>query len=233
MFPLAQVRGRVNHRVVLVESNPGRVEQLKRGESYVKDVESAELGRLIESGAIEPTSDYDALATETEAILMALQTPSACREPDLSIAPGAVGDIASRLQKGQPVVLESTTYSRTTRTALARARERRHARRRGLLPRFLAGAGRSGPKIDNAEHAEDRRRRSRLRTERRSSLQPRSGDLSTRFPEAAELTKLLENIFRSVMLAANELSPSSVTRWESTSGRSFARRGHEALSIHE
>ena len=209
--PLAQVFAAADHRVVLVESNPDRVEQLKRGESYVKDVESAELGRLIESGAIEPTSDYDAL-TETEAILMALQTPlSAQREPDLSIVLGAVGDIASRLQKGQLVVLESTTYPGTTR-------ER-------LLPVLESGGMRVGEdfylafspeRVDPGREDWTTQNTPKIVggitpgcTERAVELYSRVLETvhAVSSPEAAELTKLLENIFRSVNIAlVNELA---------------------------
>ena len=101
-----------------MESNPRRSKRCRRGESYIRDVDPDDLRKLVESGAIEITSDYDALK-ETEAILIALQTPlSPQREPDLSIVLGAVEDMAPRLQKGQLVVLESTTYPGTTRERL-------------------------------------------------------------------------------------------------------------------
>jgi UDP-N-acetyl-D-glucosamine dehydrogenase len=117
-LPLAQVFAEAGQRIVLVESNSEKVDAVRRGESYISDVGSDDLRRHVESGAIEITSDYDALK-ETEAILIALQTPlSAQREPDLSFVLGAVEDIAPRLQKGQLVVLESTTYPGTTRERL-------------------------------------------------------------------------------------------------------------------
>ena len=107
-LPLACVFADAGHRVVLIESNPEKVELVRRGESYIGDVPSDELRRHVEAGAIDPTSDYDALK-ETEAILLALQTPlSPQREPDLSIVLSAVEELAGRLQKGQLVVLEST-----------------------------------------------------------------------------------------------------------------------------
>ena len=117
-LPLAQVFAGAGNRVVLVEANPEKVELVKRGESYIRDVPSEELAPLVESGAIEITSSYNVLA-EADAILIALQTPlTAQREPDLSIVLGAAGDIAPRLQKRQLVVLESTTYPGTTRERL-------------------------------------------------------------------------------------------------------------------
>jgi UDP-N-acetyl-D-glucosamine dehydrogenase len=117
-LPLAQVFADSGNQVLLVETNPEKVELVKRGESYIRDVDTAALKRHVDQGSIEITSDYDDLK-EAEAILIALQTPlSAQREPDLSIVLGAVEDIAPRLQKGQLVVLESTTYPGTTRERL-------------------------------------------------------------------------------------------------------------------
>ena len=69
-------------------------------------------------GRLRATLDYDELRG-ADAILIALPTPlSAQREPDLTIVVDAGRDIAKRLQKGQLVVLESTTYPGTTRERL-------------------------------------------------------------------------------------------------------------------
>ena len=117
-LPLAEAFAGAGNRVVLVETNPEKVELVKRGESYIRDVPSEGLARLVESGAIEITTDYDALE-EADAILIALQTPlTAQREPDLSIVLGAALDIAPGLRKGQLVVLEATTYPGTTHKGL-------------------------------------------------------------------------------------------------------------------
>ena len=210
-LPLAQVFAEAGNRVVLVESNPERVEQVKRGESYIADVPSDRLRALVDSGAIDITSDYDALK-EAGAILIALQTPlSAQREPDLSIVVGAVADIAPRLQKGQLVVLESTTYPGTTR-------ER-------LLPMLESGGLKVGEdfhlafspeRVDPGREDWTTRNTPKIVggitpacTERAVELYERALETvhSVSSPEAAELTKLLENIFRSVNIAlVNELA---------------------------
>jgi UDP-N-acetyl-D-glucosamine dehydrogenase len=107
--PLAQVFADGGRRVVLVDVVQDRVDQLNRGESYIEDVPSEVLGKLVEGGLISATSDYDILR-ETDAILIALPTPlSRQREPDLSIVLSAAREIAPRLRKGHLVVLESTT----------------------------------------------------------------------------------------------------------------------------
>jgi UDP-N-acetyl-D-glucosamine dehydrogenase len=210
-LPLAQVFAEAGHRVVLVESNLQKVEDVKRGESYVKDVPSGELRRLVESGAIDVTSDYDALK-ETEAILIALQTPlSAQREPDLSIVLGAVEDIVPRLQKGQLVVLESTTYPGTTRERLLPLLERSGLR---VGEDFYLAF--SPERVDPGREDWTTKNTPKIVggitpacTKRAVELYERAIETvhSVSSPEAAELTKLLENIFRSVNIAlVNELA---------------------------
>ncbi len=210
-LPLAQVFAEAGHRVVLVESNLQRVEDVKRGASYVKDVPSDELRRLVESGAIDVTSDYDALK-ETEAILIALQTPlSAQREPDLSIVLGAVEDIVPRLQKGQLVVLESTTYPGTTRERLLPLLESSGLRvgedfhlafsPERVDPGREDWTTKNTPKIVGGITPACTERAVELYERALETVHPVSS------PEAAELTKLLENIFRSVNIAlVNELA---------------------------
>src|SRR5919204_3192048 len=116
--PLAQVFADAGRSVLLVEVVPDRVERLNRGESYVEDVPSDVLKKHVDAGRVAATADYDRLR-DADAILIALATPlSAQREPDLSILLGAAAQIGQRLQRGQLVVLESTTYPGTTRERL-------------------------------------------------------------------------------------------------------------------
>ena len=210
-LPLAQVFAEAGQRVVLVESNPEKVEHVQRGESYVKDVSSEDLSRLVKSGSIDITSDYDALK-EAEAILIALQTPlSAQREPDLSIVLGAVEDISPRLQKGQLVVLESTTYPGTTRERLLPVLERS-----GLRVGQDFHLAFSPERVDPGREDWTTKNTPKIVggitpgcTERAVELYGRALETvhAVSSPEAAELTKLLENIFRSVNIAlVNELA---------------------------
>src|ERR671934_1200855 len=209
--PLAQVFADAGRRVALVEINPKRVEQLNRGESYVEDVSSEALRKHVESGLVSATADYDRLR-DAEAILVALATPlSAQREPDLTILLGATEQIAPRLQRGQLVVLESTTYPGTTRERL-----------RPILEQSGLTAGedfnlafspervdpgredwttRNTPKVVGGLTPECTKRAVELYQGAVEQVVPVSS------PEAAELTKLLENIFRSVNIAlVNELA---------------------------
>jgi len=210
--PLAQVFAEVGQRVVLVEADASRVERLRRGESYIEDVPSEKLGELVSERGLAATTDYDVLR-DTDAIVIALPTPlSKQREPDLSIVLHAGAEIGKRLRRGHLVVLESTTYPGTTREELQPVLERESGLVAGkdfhlafsperVDPGRLDWTTKTVPKIvggiDDAS------------TEAAAALYASAVDTIHRVssPEAAELTKLLENIFRSVNIAlVNELA---------------------------
>jgi len=210
--PLAQVFAAAGRTVVLVDVDASRVERLGRGESYIEDVPSEELARLVAEGRLTATTDYDELR-EADAILVALPTPlSRQREPDLTILAAAAEQIASRLRPGHVVVLESTTYPGTTR-------ER-------VLPILEAGSGLVAGKDFHLAFSPERVDPGRrdwttknvpkvvggidaASTEAAAAVYATAIDevYPVSSPEAAELTKLLENIFRSVNIAlVNELA---------------------------
>jgi UDP-N-acetyl-D-glucosamine dehydrogenase len=211
-LPLAQVFADAGRQVVLVETDGERVEAINRGESYIKDVPSGALRSLVEAGTITATSDYDALR-DADAILIALQTPlSAQREPDLSIVLGAAAELAPRLRKGQLVVLESTTYPGTTRERLQPVLEEGSGLKAGedfhlafsperVDPGREDWTTKNTPKIVGGLTPACTQRAVELYSSAVDAVVPVSS------PEAAELTKLLENIFRSVNIAlVNELA---------------------------
>jgi UDP-N-acetyl-D-glucosamine dehydrogenase len=209
--PLAQVFAQAGTSVLLVDRDAERVELLNRGESYIEDVPSEVLKPLVEAGTVRATTDYDELR-DCDAILIALPTPlSKQREPDLSIVTGAADEIAKRLRPGHLVVLESTTYPGTTREE--------------VLPRLEASGLRVGDDFNLAfspERVDPGRTDWTTQnvpkvvggvtdacTERAAELYGNAVESVHRVssPEAAELTKLLENIFRSVNIAlVNELA---------------------------
>ena len=209
--PLAQVFAEAGVSALLVDVDADRIAALNRGESYIEDVPSEQLRPLVESGAISATTDYDALR-DADAILVALPTPlSVNREPDISIVTGAVEEIGKRLRPGHLVVLESTTYPGTTREE--------------VLPRLEAGGLRVGTDFYLAfspERVDPGRTDWTTKTtpkivggitescrDAACALYERAMDevIAVSSPEAAELTKLLENIFRSVNIAlVNELA---------------------------
>jgi UDP-N-acetyl-D-glucosamine dehydrogenase len=208
--PLAQVFVEAGKSVVLVDVSAPRVEQLLRGDSYIEDVPSEKLRELLAKG-LTATTDYDAVR-ETDAILVALPTPlSRQREPDLTIIKSAVEGIAQRLRKGHLVVLESTTYPYTTREVVLPALERT-----GLKVGEDFHLAFSPERVDPGRTDWTTKNVPKIVggltpacTERAAELYGSAIDTvhTVSTPEAAELTKLLENIFRSVNIAlVNELA---------------------------
>jgi UDP-N-acetyl-D-glucosamine dehydrogenase len=210
-LPLAHVFAEAGRSVVLVDVSAERVDAINRGESYIEDVSSDELAKLVRN-RLSATTDYDVLR-EPDAILIALPTPlSKQREPDLSIVVSAVRQIASRLRRGHLVVLESTTYPGTTREQVLPVLEQVSGLKAGsdfhlafsperVDPGRIDWTTKTVPKVVGGITPGC--------TERAAELYGSAIDTIHRVssPEAAELTKLLENIFRSVNIAlVNELA---------------------------
>jgi UDP-N-acetyl-D-glucosamine dehydrogenase len=209
--PLAEVFGQAGHTILLVEAVPERVEMLNRGESYVDDVPSESLRELVDAGRLKATGDYDDLR-DADAILIALPTPlSPQREPDLSIVLDSARNISTRLKPGQLVVLESTTYPGTTRERLLPILEESGLKAgedfhlafspERVDPGREDWTTKTTPKVVGGLTKECTRRALDLYGSAVDSV------VEVSSPEAAELTKLLENIFRSVNIAlVNELA---------------------------
>ena len=210
-LPLGRCFAEAGIPVVLVDIDAERVEAINRGESHVEDVPSETLRALLEVGTLSATTNYDAVR-DADAIVVALPTPlSANREPDLTIVMSAAREVGRRLRTGQLVSLESTTYPGTTREE--------------VLP-ILAGSGLEVGKdfylAFSPERIDPGREDWTVKTtpkvvggvtpactEKAVAFYKRAIDtvVSVSSPEAAELTKLLENIFRSVNIAlVNELA---------------------------
>src|SRR5579862_169018 len=197
--------------VLIVDVVPELVARLNRGESHIEDVSSERLAPLVESGKLRATTDYGDVA-DCNAIVIAVPTPlSRQREPDLSIVESAARSLAQVLRKGQLVVLESTTWPGTTRELLQpiletsglKAGEDFHlafAPER-VDPGRTDWTTKTTPKVVGGITP--------VCTERAAELYGRAIDTVHRVstPEAAELTKLLENTFRAVNIAlVNELA---------------------------
>jgi UDP-N-acetyl-D-glucosamine dehydrogenase len=210
-MPLARVFADAGKTVVLVDVDQEVVDGINRGESHIGDVPSEVLKALVDAGRVSATADYDAMK-EVDAILIALPTPlSAHREPDLTIVESAVAEIAPRLRKGQVVVLESTTYPGTTRESLQPILERS-----GLKAGEDFHLAFSPERVDPGRTDWTTKNTPKLVggltpacTERAVELYRSAVDtvVPLSSPEAAEMTKLLENIFRAVNIAlVNELA---------------------------
>ena len=208
-LPLAVAFARAGAEVVAVDLDPRKVEAIRAGRSYIEDVDSTELAAV--GGAIEASTRYAALGG-VEAILICVPTPlTRNREPELGPLIDAGRSLAGVIRPGQLVVLESTTYPGTTRERL-----------QPLLEESGLAAGRDFHLAFSPERVDPGRTDFTLRStpkvvgglteacgDRAEELYATVCDAIVRVstPEAAELTKLLENIFRSVNIAlVNELA---------------------------
>jgi UDP-N-acetyl-D-glucosamine dehydrogenase len=209
--PLAHTLAGAGRTVLLIDVAEDVVEALNRGESHIRDVSSEELKPLVEQGRIRATTDYNQIR-HADAVLIALPTPlSKQREPDLSIVVDAVEQIGARLRNGHLVILESTTYPRTTREVVLPILERT-----GLKAGRDFNLAFSPERVDPGNETWTTKNVPKVVggitpacTERAAQLYEGAVDTVHRVstPEAAELTKLLENIFRSVNIAlVNELA---------------------------
>jgi UDP-N-acetyl-D-glucosamine dehydrogenase len=211
-MPHAQTFADAGKKVVLVDINPAVVEGINRGESHIEDVRSDDLERLVDAGLISATTDFGVVA-DCDAVVIAVPTPlSPQRVPDLTYIERAAHSVAPHLRKGHVVVLESTTYPGTTREVLRPLLEAKSGLTAGVDfhlafapervdPGRTDWTTKSTPKVVGGIDAAS--------TEAAAALYRGALDdvheVST--AEAAELTKLLENIFRSVNIAlVNELA---------------------------
>jgi UDP-N-acetyl-D-glucosamine dehydrogenase len=208
-LPLAVAFAEEGHHVIALDTDARKVEALRNRESYVEDIPSERLAAV--SDLIEPTTHPQPLA-RCDAVLVCVPTPlTANREPDLGPLVSATAALAGVLQTGQLVVVESTTYPGTTRERVAPMLEES-----GLV------AGRDFHVAFSPERVDPGRTDYTLRTtpkivggltdeclRRAVELYEEVCDevVAVSTPESAELTKLLENIFRSVNIAlVNELA---------------------------
>jgi UDP-N-acetyl-D-glucosamine dehydrogenase len=210
--PLAATFAEAGCHVLLVDVVEEIVAALNRGESHIPDVPSERLAPLVEQGLVRATTSYEELP-DAEAVLIALPTPlSAQREPNLTIVEDAARRLAGVLREGQVVVLESTTWPGTTREVLQPILEEGSGLKVGegfflamsperVDPGREDWTTKTTPKVLGGITPEC--------TRRAAALYRRAVDTVHELtsPEAAELTKLLENIFRSVNIAlVNELA---------------------------
>jgi UDP-N-acetyl-D-glucosamine dehydrogenase len=208
-LPLAVAFAEAGDEVVGLDVDPAKVDGLNRGESHVEDISDEALAGL--GGRLSATAEYASLS-DCDAAIICVPTPlSDSREPDLTYLLDSGGALAEVLREGQLVVLESTTYPGTTRERLLPILERS-----GLS----AGSGFhlafSPERIDPGRTDYTVRTTPKLVGGITAACTERARDLYSRIcdrvvvvstPEAAELSKLLENIFRSVNIAlVNELA---------------------------
>jgi len=210
-LPLMRAFAEAGFRVLGFDVDPGKVEKIEAGESYIDAVPTDVLRGLRDAGRVGATADFARVA-EADALASCVPTPlTKNSEPDTSYIERTAATIGLHLTPGTLVVLESTTYPGTTSELL---RERLEATSglevgRDLYLAYSPERENPGdprwstkkiPKVVGADDPASRAAAVALYEETVASVVPVT---STR---AAEATKLLENIYRCVNIAlVNEL----------------------------
>ncbi len=208
-LPLAVAFAEQGCDVIAVDVDQRKVEMIGAGRSYIEDVSSQRLSALVDR--IHAGTGPAALG-QADAVLICVPTPlSANREPELGPLLDATGALAGILKAGQLVVIESTTYPGTTRERLAPVLEQS-----GLLAGSDFNLAFSPERVDPGRTDYTLRNTPKVLGGLTPACAQRAKELyclicdqivEVSSPEAAELTKLLENIFRSVNIAlVNEMA---------------------------
>ncbi len=211
-LPMSLTFLRKGIKVIGFDLDPDKIEKIKKGESYIKHISSDDLSKHVKNNLFTATSHFSRL-NEPDALLICVPTPlTKNREPDLQYIKATAKSIAKVIRPGQVIALESTTYPGTTVEVLqpileesglkagkdfalvfSPEREDPGNKKFGTanIPKVVGGIEPHSTAIGKALYA--------------TALQEIVAVSST---QVAEMTKLLENIFRSVNIAlVNELKP--------------------------
>jgi UDP-N-acetyl-D-glucosamine dehydrogenase len=217
-LPLALAFTESGFQVLGFDTDPEKIERLKRGESYIRHIEATRIEPLRKASRFSATVDFRQL-NEVDAALICVPTPlGAHNEPDLSYVIKTGQSLRDNLRRGQLVVLESTTFPGTTEEVLLPILEES-----GLhCARGQATGGDSDFFLAFSPEREDpgnARVDSRQVPKVVGGVNPQSLELASQLygsafarvvrvsgARVAEMTKLLENIYRAVNIAlVNEL----------------------------
>ncbi|MDE3102010.1 MAG: nucleotide sugar dehydrogenase [Chloroflexota bacterium] len=212
-LPLAVAFANAGFAVVGVDASASRVERVMSKKSPILDVPDAVVAAHVGSGKLCATTDYAHL-TRADAVFVCVPTPfDRAKAPDLTFVVDAATRLSAVLQRGQLVLLESTTYPGTTEEELIPILERSGLRAGvdfyvAFSPERIDPGSRTHtiantPKVVGGMNEESTRRAALLLEQ----VVREGGVKRVSSPRVAELTKLLENTFRAVNIAlVNELA---------------------------
>jgi UDP-N-acetyl-D-glucosamine dehydrogenase len=213
-LPLAVEFAREGFPVIGVDIDARKVSSLQRGTSYIPDVATKDVKRLTVQKRLTATTEYDVLQ-DVDVIFICVPTPfDEMKAPDLAPVISATQSIAPRLQRGQLVILQSTTYPGTTEEVCLPILET-SGLKAGKDFHLAFSPERIDPGATSSAGWNVKNTPKTL-----GGLTPRCTELAKALlvhltpkvfvvssPRAAEMSKLLENIFRSVNIAlVNELA---------------------------
>ncbi len=202
--------GRGGLRALGVDIDPEKARALSQGRSYIKHVDAGPIAEAVRSGRLEATTDFAAVAS-CDAAVICVPTPlTPQREPDLGFVVRTGEALAPHLRPGQLVALESTTYPGTTDEVLRPILERGSGLVAGRDFHLAFSPERENPGSDVPTHAVPKVVGGLTPACLEAALALYGAAFERLVPvsstRVAEMTKLLENIFRSVNIAlVNEL----------------------------
>ncbi len=210
-LPLCLQFARSGYRVLGLDVDEQKIQHLKCGKSYISHIPADDIATFVEQGVLDASTDFLRVA-EASAVIICVPTPlSKHREPDLSYILATGCAIAPHLQPDTLVVLESTTYPGTTDTELLQVLEAGSGMKAGQDFHLAFSPEREDPGNPNSHVGRIPKVVGGL-TEQclERAVEFYSSAVDEVVPvsscRAAEATKLLENIYRSVNIAlVNEL----------------------------
>ncbi len=117
-LPLAVVFAEAGFQITGIDPDSRKVDSLSKGISYIPDVKTESIAKIVKSGHLTATTDFSVLK-EIDAVSICVPTPlRQTGDPDMSFIISAMEELAKYMHKGMVVVLESTTYPGTTRELL-------------------------------------------------------------------------------------------------------------------
>jgi UDP-N-acetyl-D-glucosamine dehydrogenase len=223
-LPLSLQFARSGVKVLGLDVDPIKIKQLNAGQSYIKHIGDNAVSEQVDGGRFRASGNFN-LVNEVDAVIICVPTPlSKNREPDISYVLNTGRSIAPRLRRGTLVILESTTYPGTTENELRQVLEEGSGMKAGADFHLAFSPEREDPGNPDSKVGSIPKLVGGLTPkccEKARALYARA--IKTIVPlsscRAAEATKLLENIFRSVNIAlVNELKmvyePMNIDIWE-------------------
>ncbi|MGA2159076.1 MAG: nucleotide sugar dehydrogenase [Dehalococcoidia bacterium] len=204
-MPLAIAFAEAGFKVVGFDAQQAKVDAVNKGKSDIADIADERLAPLLASESIEATGNMARLG-EADAVCICVPTPlTNTKEPDLSFVKGVSQDLAQRLRPGQLIILESTTYPGTTREVILPILQRS-----GLEVDKEFYLAFSPERIDPGNNKYNIKNTPKIV----GGISPVSTGVAAMLyrqvadnvvvvtsSEAAEMTKVFENVFRSVNIA--------------------------------
>jgi UDP-N-acetyl-D-glucosamine dehydrogenase len=210
-LPLAIAFAEAGLEVEGIDASPSRIAELLGRKSPIDDVSDERLSAALD-GSLRVVAPVDASMSEADAIFICVPTPlTATKDPDLGPVLSAAELICGNVRKGQLIVLQSTTFPGTTTGPFAEVVERSGLKAgvdfdlafapERVNPGDPASASKGVPRLVGATTVDATKRAAALLR----NINDQVVELSS--PDAAELAKLLENVFRNINIAfVNQLA---------------------------